>query len=293
MRNKKQYANENVTVLSFLFSGANETATAPHTGPSPSTSRGHGLRQVDTGAAVPAAGWFLTRGLHAAAAHRLHFALETRRLRDPQRVRLARWAPLASLHVDDSVSPLAEPGTSVIPSRYLVSRTFQDWNLVCSSLTRVLPEFQSFFFVVGYQIRFEKTKTQNTRIVFVTEGLLLRQISTDPMLSDYDIVVLDEVHERHLSGRCNFWLFLGEDAIFQFLFFCVRRFSAGRGELLGALAARPEADPHVGHHQHRAVPELLPGPRARHPSARPPLPHPGKYSVKTKLTTPTDQVDRN
>lgn len=53
---------------------------------------------------------------------------------------------------------------------------------------------------VGYQIRFEKSKTQATRIVFVTEGLVLRQISTDPTLSDYDIIVLDEVHERHLAG---------------------------------------------------------------------------------------------
>ncbi|XP_063238775.1 probable ATP-dependent RNA helicase DHX34 [Bacillus rossius redtenbacheri] len=53
---------------------------------------------------------------------------------------------------------------------------------------------------VGFQIRFEKSKTQHTRIVFVTEGLLLRQVSTDPCLSGYDVVVLDEVHERHLHG---------------------------------------------------------------------------------------------
>lgn len=36
--------------------------------------------------------------------------------------------------------------------------------------------------------------------MFVTEGLVLRQISSDPTLSDYDIIVLDEVHERHLAG---------------------------------------------------------------------------------------------
>jgi len=30
---------------------------------------------------------------------------------------------------------------------------------------------------VGYQIRFEKSKTQHTRIVFITEGLLLRQVN--------------------------------------------------------------------------------------------------------------------
>jgi len=53
---------------------------------------------------------------------------------------------------------------------------------------------------IGYQIRFEKTKTQNTKVVFLTEGLLLRQVSSDPGLGDYNVIVLDEVHERHLHG---------------------------------------------------------------------------------------------
>lgn len=53
---------------------------------------------------------------------------------------------------------------------------------------------------VGYQIRFEKSRGRDTRILFITEGLLLRQISTDPMLSAYDVIVMDEAHERHLHG---------------------------------------------------------------------------------------------
>ncbi|XP_017888997.1 probable ATP-dependent RNA helicase DHX34 [Ceratina calcarata] len=52
---------------------------------------------------------------------------------------------------------------------------------------------------VGYQIRFEKQKNQDTKIIFITEGLLLRQLSGDAELS-YDVIVLDEVHERHLHG---------------------------------------------------------------------------------------------
>ncbi|CAF0932979.1 unnamed protein product, partial [Didymodactylos carnosus] len=51
---------------------------------------------------------------------------------------------------------------------------------------------------VGYQVRFEKTKTKSTRILFMTEGVLLRQVQGDSALSDYDILVIDEVHERHL-----------------------------------------------------------------------------------------------
>lgn len=78
----------------------------------------------------------------------------------------------------------------------------QPRRIACISLSkRVAYEtLNEFGTQVGYQIRFEKSKTQATRIVFVTEGLVLRQISTDPGLSDYDIIVLDEVHERHLAG---------------------------------------------------------------------------------------------
>eukprot|EP00090_Calanus_glacialis_P045237 TRINITY_DN8265_c0_g1_i2.p1 TRINITY_DN8265_c0_g1~~TRINITY_DN8265_c0_g1_i2.p1 ORF type:complete len:1169 (-),score=448.58 TRINITY_DN8265_c0_g1_i2:22-3528(-) len=53
---------------------------------------------------------------------------------------------------------------------------------------------------IGYQIRFEKHRSQHTKVVFLTEGLLLRQVTSDPGLSNYDVIVLDEVHERHLHG---------------------------------------------------------------------------------------------
>ncbi|XP_011867722.1 PREDICTED: probable ATP-dependent RNA helicase DHX34 [Vollenhovia emeryi] len=53
---------------------------------------------------------------------------------------------------------------------------------------------------VGYQIRFEKQRNQETNITFITEGLLLRQLSGESTLSAYNVIVLDEVHERHLHG---------------------------------------------------------------------------------------------
>jgi len=53
---------------------------------------------------------------------------------------------------------------------------------------------------IGYQIRFEKSKSMKTKVVFLTEGLLLRQVTSDPGLGSYDVIVLDEVHERHLHG---------------------------------------------------------------------------------------------
>lgn len=53
---------------------------------------------------------------------------------------------------------------------------------------------------VGYQIRFERQKTAKTKIIFITEGLLLRQLSDDENLSNFSIIIIDEIHERNLYG---------------------------------------------------------------------------------------------
>lgn len=53
---------------------------------------------------------------------------------------------------------------------------------------------------VGYQIRFEDRTGAGTRIVFVTEGILLRRLISDPALKDAGAILFDEFHERHLFG---------------------------------------------------------------------------------------------
>ncbi|VDP87224.1 unnamed protein product [Echinostoma caproni] len=80
----------------------------------------------------------------------------------------------------------------------------QPRRIACISLaarvsTEMLNELGS---KVAYQVRFERTKTKGTQIVFVTEGLLLRQMQLDPFLKEYDALVLDEVHERHWQTDC-------------------------------------------------------------------------------------------
>lgn len=53
---------------------------------------------------------------------------------------------------------------------------------------------------VGYQIRFERVESAQTRIKFVTEALLLRQMASDPRLKGIGAVVFDEFHERNLHS---------------------------------------------------------------------------------------------
>jgi ATP-dependent helicase HrpB len=53
---------------------------------------------------------------------------------------------------------------------------------------------------VGYQIRFENVVSKRTRIRFVTEGVLLRQLIQNPELRGTSAILFDEFHERHLYG---------------------------------------------------------------------------------------------
>ncbi len=53
---------------------------------------------------------------------------------------------------------------------------------------------------VGYQVRFENITSRETRLTYVTEGVMLRMLLEDPMLDRVGCIVIDEFHERHLDG---------------------------------------------------------------------------------------------
>jgi ATP-dependent helicase HrpB len=53
---------------------------------------------------------------------------------------------------------------------------------------------------VGWQIRFERRFSSDTRLLVVTEGILTARLQQDPLLSDFTTIVLDEFHERTIHA---------------------------------------------------------------------------------------------
>ncbi|VDL81617.1 unnamed protein product [Nippostrongylus brasiliensis] len=58
---------------------------------------------------------------------------------------------------------------------------------------------------VGYTVRFDDVSDDQTKIKFMTDGILLRELLTDPLLSKYSVIMIDEAHER----TCNSDILLG------------------------------------------------------------------------------------
>ena len=52
---------------------------------------------------------------------------------------------------------------------------------------------------VGYTVRFDDKTSKNTLIKYVTDGLLLKEATTDHTLKKYQIIIIDEAHERTLA----------------------------------------------------------------------------------------------
>ncbi|XP_055598640.1 ATP-dependent RNA helicase DHX33 [Uranotaenia lowii] len=53
--------------------------------------------------------------------------------------------------------------------------------------------------LVGYSVRFENVTSERTQIKFMTDGTLFREALSDPLLKNYNVIILDEAHERTIA----------------------------------------------------------------------------------------------
>ncbi|MBJ7518011.1 MAG: DEAD/DEAH box helicase, partial [Stenotrophomonas sp.] len=73
-----------------------------------------------------------------------------------------------------------------IAARAVASRVAQELNSELGQL-------------VGFQVRFNDKVSEDSRIKFMTDGILLAEIASDRWLSRYDTIIVDEAHERSLN----------------------------------------------------------------------------------------------
>jgi len=68
-----------------------------------------------------------------------------------------------------------------------------------SMATRVGHELSLTSSRVSYQIRYDATVSPSTSIKFMTDGVLLRELATDFLLTKYSVIIVDEAHERSIN----------------------------------------------------------------------------------------------
>ena len=89
--------------------------------------------------------------------------------------------------------------------------------------------------VVGYKVRFQDRLSRDASVKLMTDGILLAETQTDPLLKNYDTLIIDEAHERSLN--------------IDFLLGYIRQ--------IPAAPARSESHRHLGHHRRGPVCQTL------------------------------------
>lgn len=52
--------------------------------------------------------------------------------------------------------------------------------------------------LIGYAVRFDERSGPDTKIKYLTDGMLMRELLSDSMLTRYSVIIIDEAHERTL-----------------------------------------------------------------------------------------------
>ncbi|KAJ2006785.1 putative ATP-dependent RNA helicase DHR1 [Coemansia thaxteri] len=90
-------------------------------------------------------------------------------------------------------------GDSSSPNPGMIGITQPRRVAAISMAHRVSEELGNFGSTVAHQVRFDTNVSDKTRVKFMTEGVLLRELASDLLLTRYSVVITDEAHERSLN----------------------------------------------------------------------------------------------
>ena len=69
---------------------------------------------------------------------------------------------------------------------------------------RVCDELGVYNHEIAHHVRFNSSVTENTRVVFMTDGMLVQELYSDPLLAKYSIIMLDDIHEKSMNCEVLF-----------------------------------------------------------------------------------------
>ncbi len=94
----------------------------------------------------------------------------------------------------------SDPNSSKPKRRQIIGHT-QPRRIAASSVAkRIAEELKTpLGEVVGYKVRFQDRLSKDASVKLMTDGILLAETQTDPLLKAYDTIIIDEAHERSLN----------------------------------------------------------------------------------------------
>ena len=94
----------------------------------------------------------------------------------------------------------ARPGPDGKVRGHLIGHTQPRRIAATSVAKRIAEELQTpLGEVVGYKVRFQDRLSRDASVKLMTDGILLAETQTDPLLKAYDTLIIDEAHERSLN----------------------------------------------------------------------------------------------